>query len=192
MRKHGLSEDAAAWPPANARRAAAASQPTLRDFSQSLPMSLLRAREAVMAHFRQHLHGVDLTEQQWRVLRALMGTRSMEVQALADAAFLLGPSLSRILKDLEARGFVLRRVSEKDMRRRHISISQSGRQLVEESGVESEAIYAEITHRYGAEKLARLQAMLRDLESVLAAPLFDVSKPDKARRQSANSRAKGR
>ncbi|MFG1466126.1 homoprotocatechuate degradation operon regulator HpaR [Xanthobacter sp. DSM 24535] len=153
-------------------------------------MSLLRAREAVMVHFRPHLHGVNLTEQQWRVLRALMGTGSMEVQALVDAAFLLGPSLSRILKDLEARGFVLRRVSEKDMRRGHISISQSGRQLVEESGVQSEAIYAEITHRYGADKLARLQAMLRDLESVLAAPLFDASKPDEAGRQSAKPRAK--
>ena len=43
----------------------------LREFDRSLPMALLRAREAVMARFRPlfRLHGV--TEQQWRVLRAL-------------------------------------------------------------------------------------------------------------------------
>ena len=33
---------------------------------------------------------------------------------------------------------------------------------------QSEAIYAEITRRFGAQKLAELQAMLRDLESVLS------------------------
>ncbi|MFG1225573.1 homoprotocatechuate degradation operon regulator HpaR [Xanthobacter sp. DSM 14517] len=147
-------------------------------------MSLLRAREAIMCHFRPHLHGVNLTEQQWRVLRALMGPESMEVQALAEAAYLLGPSLSRILKDLAARGLVLRRVSEKDKRRGHISISQAGRQLVKEEGVKSEAIYAEITRRYSAEKLARLQAMLQDLEIVLAQPIPHASKLKDAGRQS--------
>ena len=43
----------------------------MRDFSRSLPMSLLRAREAVMRHFRPSLRDHGLTEQQWRILRAL-------------------------------------------------------------------------------------------------------------------------
>jgi len=43
----------------------------MREFSRSLPMSLLRAREAVMRQFRPSLRRHDLTEQQWRILRAL-------------------------------------------------------------------------------------------------------------------------
>ena len=43
----------------------------MRTFSQSLPMALLRAREAVMRRFRPGLRCHGVTEQQWRVLRAL-------------------------------------------------------------------------------------------------------------------------
>ncbi len=52
---------------ARARRA------PMREFSRSLPMSLLRAREAVMRQFRPSLRNHGLTEQQWRILRALDG-----------------------------------------------------------------------------------------------------------------------
>ncbi len=45
----------------------------MRAFSSSLPMALLRAREAVMRRFRPGLRDHGVTEQQWRVLRALAG-----------------------------------------------------------------------------------------------------------------------
>src|SRR5438552_9275122 len=82
----------------------------MRDFSRSLPMALLRARESVMRHFRPSLRAHGLTEQQWRILRALASTDDIEVTELARVAYLLGPSLSRILRDLEARRLIERRV----------------------------------------------------------------------------------
>ncbi|MDU2926702.1 MAG: homoprotocatechuate degradation operon regulator HpaR, partial [Bradyrhizobium sp.] len=51
----------------------------MRDFSQSLPMALLRAREAVMRQFRPILRQHGLTEQQWRILRALAAVDAIEV-----------------------------------------------------------------------------------------------------------------
>src|ERR1700719_3334483 len=81
----------------------------LPDFSQSLPMLLLRGREAVMRYFRPSLLEHGVTEQQWRVLRALNTADEMEVMILANATYLLAPSLSRILKDLQRRGLVKRR-----------------------------------------------------------------------------------
>jgi len=78
----------------------------MREFSRSLPMSLLRAREAVMRQFRPSLRNHGLTEQQWRILRALTAVDTIEVTELARVAFLLGPSLSRILRDLEARDLI--------------------------------------------------------------------------------------
>ena len=147
------------------------SRARLRDFSRSLPMSLLKAREAVMHHFRPHLQFYGITEQQWRVLRALTSVESIEVMALANATFLLPPSLSRIVKDLEERRLIHRRTSERDMRRSIISISEEGSRLIKLAGDHSEAIYAEITRRFGAEKLAELQRMLRELESAVAEPI---------------------
>ena len=141
----------------------------MREFSRSLPMSLLRAREAVMRQFRPSLRSHGLTEQQWRILRALTAVDTIEVTELARVAFLLGPSLSRILRDLEARDLIERRTAEADFRRGVVSISAKGLKLIEAVAPNSEAIYAEITQRYGARKLGELQDMLGELEHSLAA-----------------------
>jgi homoprotocatechuate degradation regulator HpaR len=140
----------------------------MRDFSRSLPMSLLRAREAVMRHFRASLRGHGLTEQQWRILRALASIDEIEITELARVAFLLGPSLSRILRDLEARHLIERRVAKSDLRRGVVSISPKGLRLMEVVAPSSEAIYAAITRRYGSRKLAELQDMLHALEGSLS------------------------
>ena len=141
----------------------------MRDFSRSLPMSLLRAREAVMRQFRPSLRHHGLTEQQWRILRALAAVDASEVTDLARVAFLLGPSLSRILRDLEARQLIERRLAKADLRRSVVSISAKGLKLMEAVAPSSEAIYAAITRRYGVRKLAELQDMLGVLESSLSA-----------------------
>jgi homoprotocatechuate degradation regulator HpaR len=140
----------------------------MREFSRSLPMSLLRAREAVMRHFRPSLRNHGLTEQQWRILRALASIDAIEVTELAHVAFLLGPSLSRILRDLEARHLIERRVAKADLRRGVVSISAKGLKLIEAVAPTSEAIYAAMTKRYGARKLAELQDMLHALEASLS------------------------
>ena len=160
-RKKSQSESAGAAD--TARRA------PMRDFSRSLPMSLLRAREAVMRQFRPSLRNHGLTEQQWRILRALTTVDAIEVTELARVAFLLGPSLSRILRDLEARDLIERRTAKADLRRGVVSISAKGLKLIEAVAPTSEAIYTEITSRFGARKLAELQDMLGVLERSLGA-----------------------
>jgi homoprotocatechuate degradation regulator HpaR len=158
--------------PLNGTRKALASEPArripMREFSRSLPMSLLRAREAVMRQFRPSLRRHDLTEQQWRILRALAAIDAIEVTELARIAFLLGPSLSRILRDLEARRLIERKTPKTDLRRAMVSISEKGVRLMAMVAPSSEAIYAAITKRYGARKLAELQEMLGALEQSLS------------------------
>jgi homoprotocatechuate degradation regulator HpaR len=140
----------------------------MREFSRSLPMSLLRAREAVMRHFRPSLRNHGLTEPQWRILRALASIDAIEVTELAHVAFLLGPSLSRILRDLEARHLIERRTAKADLRRGVVSISAKGLKLIEAVAPSSEAIYDAIARRYGTRKLAELQDMLGALEASLS------------------------
>jgi homoprotocatechuate degradation regulator HpaR len=152
--------------PANGSSSAGRQVP-MREFSRSLPMSLLRAREAVMRQFRPSLRQHGLTEQQWRILRALAAIDAVEVTELARTAFLLGPSLSRILRDLEARHLIERRTAKADQRRSVVSISEKGVKLMASVAPSSEAIYAEITRRFGARKLSELQEMLGELEHSL-------------------------
>lgn len=146
----------------------AATRLRLRHFSKSLPMSLLRARESVMRHFRKSLREFGVTEQQWRVLRALSTKPQMEVAELARATFLLGPSLSRILVDLDQRGLILREPDPADLRRWMISLSASGSALIDNVTPVSEAIYREISQRFGEDRLGQLQDLLAELEEAMA------------------------
>ncbi len=144
---------------------------SLRPFSRSLPMALLRAREAVMRHFRPSLQAAGLTEQQWRTLRALNGQREIDVTGLAAATFLLAPSLTRILRDLESSGLVRRRRDPRDARVALIALSEEGAALLQQMGAHSERIYQAIEARIGAEKLDRLMRALAEIEADLAASL---------------------
>jgi DNA-binding MarR family transcriptional regulator len=61
-----------------------------------------------------------------------------------------------------------RKAAKTDLRRGVVSISAKGIKLIEAVAPSSEAIYAAITKRYGARKLAELQDMLGALERSLS------------------------
>jgi homoprotocatechuate degradation regulator HpaR len=139
----------------------------MRTFSQSLPMALLRAREAVMRRFRPGLRDHGVTEQQWRVLRALAHTGPLSITELANATFLLPPSLSRILPDLESRALLRRRQADVDLRRSVISLEPKGLRLIATHAPFSEEVYDGIEEHFGAERLAQLFTLLSELEASL-------------------------
>jgi homoprotocatechuate degradation regulator HpaR len=142
---------------------------TMRQFSRSLPMALMRAREAVMAEFRPILAAHDVTEQQWRVLRVLVDhTGQLGVGELAERTFLLGPSVSRILAALEARGLVQRSTVDHDGRRALISATDAGRQLYLTVAPASESVYRRMEQRFGTEDLERLYELLDRLAASTA------------------------
>lgn len=139
----------------------------MRAFSESLPMALLRTREAVMCLFRPGLRSRGVTEQQWRILRALAHSGPMEVTALADATFLLGPSLSRILPDMEKRQLVSRKQLDSDLRRSVVSLEPKGLRLISAHAPDSERIYAQIAERFGVERVTQLFTLLQELQESL-------------------------
>ncbi len=145
---------------------AAPTAPAMRSFEESLPMALLRAREAAMRLFRPLLAEHDLTEQQWRVLRALTAADAddaVDAGDLAERTFLLAPSVSRILADLDERGLIARRADPGDRRRSLVSLTDDGVDLVASVAPESEARYAAIEAGFGADRLRRLLGELHDL-----------------------------
>lgn len=141
----------------------------MRRLDQSFPLKLLRAREAVMEHFRPHLHAHGVTEQQWRVLRALAEGGPAEAGALARRVFLLMPSLSRILRDLAAAGLLKRSSKAADGRVAVISLTPKGRGLFQRMSEESEHIYAALEATIGRDKFEALAGELEHLIALLNA-----------------------
>ena len=132
----------------------------LRDFQKNLPMALLRARETVMSRFRPLLRQHDITEQQWRVIRALYGHEGLEITALSEQTFLLMPSLTRILKTLEEQKLVKRFAVAGDNRRKLIRVAERGCDLYSKIAPLSEGIYKDIEKQIGQDALENLYLIL--------------------------------
>ena len=140
----------------------------MRPFSASLPMALLLARESTMRRFRPLLAEHGLTEQQWRVLRALAAAdEPIEVSVLADRTALLAPSVTRIVARLVDDAVIRRDTVAGDARRSALALTAKGRRLVARIAPQSEATYAEIEAAFGADRLTALLGELGDLTALL-------------------------
>lgn len=141
----------------------------LAETRRTLPIALLRAREAVMERFRPLLAAHDISEQQWRVMRVLQEAGESDATQLSRAANVLAPSLTRMLRTLEARGFTTLRKDPGDARRAIITLTDAGQGFIHTLAPESAAIYAGIEARLGRERidhiLDELDFLLRELAS---------------------------
>ena len=140
---------------------------SLRNFSRSLPMVLLRARETVMERFRPNLRAHNLTDQQWRILRALFDQGKKDLGELSNMCCILKPSITRIIRSMEERSLLKRSVDNYDQRRTIVSITTIGRDLISVVGPNSEAIYQDIASALGANELEDLYSKLDTLMSRL-------------------------
>lgn len=142
----------------------------MRPFQRSLPMQLMLAREAVMQRFRPHLNANGLTDQQWRIIRALNEVESLDIAALSRACCLHTASLSRTLPNLEAEGLIARRTNKDDQRRVSVSLTAKGRRLFETVAPQSEAIYAQLAREIGPQRLEQVYGLLDEVIGILQKP----------------------
>ncbi|MCA0044822.1 homoprotocatechuate degradation operon regulator HpaR [Celeribacter litoreus] len=133
---------------------------------RTLPIALLRAREVVMERFRPMLAANDVTEQQWRVMRVLEEAGETDASFLANKACILAPSLTRIMRTLEARGFLQSHRDKTDGRRMLITLTEEGRAFIRELAPQSAEIYASIEEKIGCENI---DTLLDQIENLLRA-----------------------
>ncbi len=134
-----------------------------RTTKASLPMALLRAREAVMSHFRPMLDRHGVNEQQWRVIRVLAEAGPLDASDVAERASILAPSLTRMIKAMAERGLIAKAKDRDDGRRLILSIAPAGAALLREVSPDSARIYDELEARFGREKVDQLLDLLDDL-----------------------------
>lgn len=137
------------------------------DTNRSLPIALLRTREAIMSRFRPMLARHGLTEQQWRVIRVLAEQDEIEVSQLAQRSLILGPSLSRILKRFEAEGLIRKRKDPTDGRVFWLSLEAKGAELIRKVQPDSEAIYLDLQQRLGTERIETLLNQLSETTELI-------------------------
>ena len=120
-----------------------------------------------MERFRPNLRAHDLTDQQWRVLRALFDHGQKDLGELAAMCCLLKPSLTRIVRSMEKREFLIKQADPTDQRRTIVSITSGGRDLVALVGPNSEQVYQDIASEFGQTELEELYQKLDALMAKL-------------------------
>ena len=131
--------------------------------SKSLPIAMLRAREAIMLSFRPILAKHGFTEQQWRVLRVLGEKGPSDAGQVACDSCILAPSLSRIISKLEEDNYISRFVDANDGRRVNLTLTKKGQDIINKIAPDLEFIYKAIEKRYGELKLTNLLDMLSEI-----------------------------
>ena len=134
------------------------------DFGFRVARIARRLRQAVDAELRV----LGLTEATWRPLvyvrRLGDGVRQKE---LATALSIEGPSLVRILDNLERRGLIERRADASDKRARGIHLTRSGRELAKRAAKVGGEIQGRLLAHLPTAELEACQRVLASIEREL-------------------------
>ena len=145
---------------------------------RNLPLLMLQARERVLAQFRPTLNAAGVTEQQWRVIRALLETGPLEQREVGALCGLSSPSLAVMLARMEELGLVERQRLDHDQRRVRVSVTPRARAIAARMAPKIEAAYADIERRLGKSFLLELHRQLDRLIIELADPQDDTAASD--------------
>lgn len=141
--------------------------PALRH--RNLALLLLQARESVMAEFRPLLNEHGLTEQQWRVIRALLQSGPLEPRQLCELCQIVSPSLTGVLARMEELDLVKRERLPDDQRRLRISLTARSKRLATKMAPHVEARYEAMERELGPELTEQIYTTLDRLLERLAA-----------------------
>jgi homoprotocatechuate degradation regulator HpaR len=134
---------------------------------RNLPLLLLQAREGVMARFRPILNAHGVTEQQWRILRALLEGGPMEPRQIGQVCRISSPSLAGVLARMDDLGLVQRARLPQDQRRVMVALTDRSTALAAAMAPEIEAAYAAIEAHIGGAFITRFYGALDELIGLL-------------------------
>ncbi|WP_432493543.1 MarR family winged helix-turn-helix transcriptional regulator [Kineococcus gypseus] len=126
--------------------------------------ALVVAARSVLSVYRPVLEPMGLTHPQYLVMLALWGREPMSVRELSEALQLDAPTLSPLLKRLEAAGLLERRRLPEDQRSLAVSLTGAGRAL----RARAERVPAQVVERLGVD-VHELEALRDGLSRVIAA-----------------------
>ncbi|MEL0131672.1 MAG: homoprotocatechuate degradation operon regulator HpaR [Betaproteobacteria bacterium] len=130
---------------------------------RNLPLLLLQAREQVFKRFKPLLKTVGLTEQQWRIVRALLDHGPLEPRQIGEICCLTSPSLAGILARMDETQLINRERFANDQRRVLVTVSKKGKKIAATLGPKIEATYKQFESEVGRQLSKNLYETLDTL-----------------------------
>ena len=143
----------------------------------NLPQRMMKARDGLMEHFRPILNHFGLTEQQWRILRALDEHSQLEPREICDMCQISSPSMAGILTRMENAGLIERDGIPGDQRRVIVQLSQKGIKLLAKIGPLIDLQYSYIEQACGKQIFIDLFAVLDKFIDLKDRPIKKVDLP---------------
>ncbi|MBK7613425.1 MAG: homoprotocatechuate degradation operon regulator HpaR [Burkholderiales bacterium] len=134
---------------------------------RNLPLLLLHAREGVIGQFRPILNAHGVTEQQWRIIRALLERGPLEPREIGAVCRFSSPATTGMLARMDDLSLVKRERQAQDQRRVTVSLTARSRALAAELAPQIEAIYQRIEDHIGPEFTERFYATLDEVIGLL-------------------------
>ena len=129
-----------------------------------LPGHLIRrAHQHAVAAFAETVGAGELTPVQFAILQALDTEGDMTLTHLVEAIALDAATCGSTLDRLEAKGLVLRVASSEDRRRKHLHLTDAGRQLLARAWPAVRASQARIVQRLNRSEQREFVRLLRKL-----------------------------
>lgn len=144
---------------------------------RNLPQLLLRAREELLRHFRPIITHFGLTEQQWRILRALSEMEQLEPREICEICQILSPSLAGVLSRMEDVGLVTRTRMGEDQRRVIVRLTPKAEKLASQLAPLIVEQYKLIEQAYGSNVIRELYGAIDDFVATEPGPIAQVKLP---------------
>lgn len=147
---------------------------------RNLPQMLLKAREDLLCHFRPIITHFGLTEQQWRILRAVSDTGGLEQREVVEICQILGPSLTGVLSRMEDMNLLTRTRMQEDQRRIQVRLTARGEKLVAALGPLITEQYRILEKAFGAKLIKEVYDVMDRFIGAERGPVEPVPLPDPA------------
>jgi len=126
---------------------------------------MLIARESVTSYFRPIFNAFGITEQQWRIIRLLYEENGeLMISQVAERTFIVGPSLSGVLRRMIDAKLLVKRGDADDNRRFYVSLTKQARSKFEAMVPHVEQAYADLERSAGK---ADIDAVFKLLDRVV-------------------------
>ncbi len=133
-------------------------RPKFRD--RLLSHLLARASHDLSRKYLQAVRERGYTARQWRLLGCLWDEKSLTLTELSQVIFCSQSTTTRLVDRLLELGLLEKRVDDVDRRKFYVSLSEKGRQSIEDLVDFAEATEREIIKTLGPNRVARI---MRDL-----------------------------
>ncbi|MBY6063532.1 MarR family transcriptional regulator [Pseudidiomarina sediminum] len=137
-----------------------------QNLSDNVCFTLYSATNALVRAFRPLLDAYDLTYPQYIVMHSLWYKNQVSLKALAQDTYLDSSTLTPIVKRLEAKGLLTRKISPEDERKKIISLTEKGVRLQQDAAELTATLMARSS--MSLERLEQLRLLSLELRTELA------------------------